>query len=690
SDADRSFQASLRVWNQQQDDSSKLNLASCEHGRAMVALKQSQYTTALTLFRRAYGLRKTRLKADHRLIGHSLEMIGVTLSLLGEKTDGLRHLEQAVKTLQSFWGPEHEEVAEAKHELALALVRKGDVAGSMQAMNASRHGYRRHMAATLVGLEQQAQLQYLNVEKHRVMDGLAMATQQPENLEQKRVGWEWLLNNKGFSFEVLAQQRLLARSKRGQNSDASRANRLAEVRRELAVLANSKSDVINASLSANEQLLARSLGIGGEFGIASWATAKDVQRAIPDGTVLLDFALIDRNAPSDSAFGFQPVEKGEGRYVAWIVTRSSIKFVELGQAAEIESAVKAARDAILSAKSLFEKRRFRRAQDLVDGKLQALSKLLLHPLEDDIASSTNVVLSPDGALWLLPWPALLASDGEYLVEKVETSCVVSARQLLGRQGQQSRDYAVIMANPDYGLDSNGVRAELRKAKVRDDMFPTRTMQIKGDSKAMLRDVAALPGTQAEAETAKPFLDRLTDGKTYVYTQRQALESFVKVIKRPRIAVFATHGFLLKDDDAAHPLDRSGLVFAGVNSRRDGGDGDDGILTALEVLDCDFRGTQLVMLSACDSALGRNQVGEGIAGLQQAFHLAGAEQVVATLWPIDDRETQVLMKNVWENLANGEPLKRALRRAQLDYIKNVEQRLGYANPWLWAGTMLTSY
>ena len=199
----------------------------------------------------------------------------------------------------------------------------------------------------------------------------------------------------------------------------------------------------------------------------------------------------------------------------------------------------------------------------------------------------------------------------------------------------------------------------------------------------------------------------------VLVGERATETAVKTARSPRILHLATHGFFLPDDESAldavkfgglpdrgitvvprpaakryeNPLVRSGLAFAGANHATGITDGDDGILTALEITGMDLYGTELVVLSACDTGVGEIKTGEGVFGLRRAFALAGAKNLLMSLWEVSDDVTARQMKAFYQNLQKL-PKAEALRQAQLETIKELKAEYGgLAPPGLWAPFIL---
>ncbi|MEI8190376.1 MAG: CHAT domain-containing protein, partial [candidate division NC10 bacterium] len=135
----------------------------------------------------------------------------------------------------------------------------------------------------------------------------------------------------------------------------------------------------------------------------------------------------------------------------------------------------------------------------------------------------------------------------------------------------------------------------------------------------------------------------------------------------------------------NPLVRSGIALAGANRALAGSDlaQSDGLVTAEKILGLRLRGTDLVVLSACETGLGDVKSGEGVFGLRRAFTQAGAKSLVMSMWAVPDRETQELMVAFYTNLLSGKMNRaQALRQAALAQMQVVKTRHGDAHPFFW--------
>jgi CHAT domain-containing protein len=271
----------------------------------------------------------------------------------------------------------------------------------------------------------------------------------------------------------------------------------------------------------------------------------------------------------------------------------------------------------------------------------------------------------------------------YLLEDYSITYLTSGRDLLRLQlSAGSRQGPLVVANP---LFESGASAGVAGA-------PAQTSAQNRRSADFASSVfAPLPGTKGEATALGSILTGVR-----VFTDAQASESLLKHVGGPSILHIATHGFFLPDqpqgtaDDvratsrssaqgvggAGHvegenPLLRSGLALAGANRGR-GGEGEDGVLTALEAAGLDLWGTKLVVLSACETGVGEVRNGNGVYGLRRALVLAGAESQVMSLWQVSDDATRDLMIGYYKRLQAGEGRTEALRSVQLEMLRGGQQ------------------
>ena len=165
----------------------------------------------------------------------------------------------------------------------------------------------------------------------------------------------------------------------------------------------------------------------------------------------------------------------------------------------------------------------------------------------------------------------------------------------------------------------------------------------------------------------------------------------------RLAHIATHGYFWGNDDATfgrlrfsdHPLNRCGLLLSGADNKWFGDElprgVDDGFLTALEISALDFRGMDLIVLSACET--GRGDVeGDGVFGLQRGFKMASANSILMSLWKVDDNATCRLMIDFYRNwIVEGMTKHDALERAK-QTLRSYKDN-GWDNPYYWASFIL---
>jgi CHAT domain-containing protein len=360
------------------------------------------------------------------------------------------------------------------------------------------------------------------------------------------------------------------------------------------------------------------------------------------GTLLLEYAV------------------GAARSYAWAVSASSVTSAELPPARDLEALVEAVQAAAASASPTLRKEETRRA-------LAGLGERVLAPFSGALAHARRVVIVADGPLHFVPFAAV-PSDGAPLIDTHEVVMLPSVwslamqRDRAGRRPPPQKSVA-IFADPVFALSEPTSRAEAASQAPADRTEPAR--EVMRSPGALPR----LPGTRREAQAiaalagADAFSALGLDA-----TRRAVLDS---PLGDYRYVHFATHGLV----DSRYP-ELSSLAMSAYDRH---GNPSDAFLQLHDIYDLRLN-ADVVVLSACSTALGRNVRGEGLIGLTQAFFHAGARQVVASLWKVPDAATAELMTAFYRGMMEeGLRPSAALRESQRS-LQNDER---WGEPYYWA-------
>lgn len=282
----------------------------------------------------------------------------------------------------------------------------------------------------------------------------------------------------------------------------------------------------------------------------------------------------------------------------------------------------------------------------------------------------RIYYAPDGVYHKISLATIYNPESKkYLLEELSITQLSSTKDLISIDRENESvtpkiNEVLLVGRPSYKMNQSG--------------GPTaRTRGI-----TMVSDVSDLPGTEAEITEIKGLLE--SNSIPYdVLLKNDASEDAVKEKLNSDMVHIATHGFFLddtSDEEDFDPMLNSGLLFAGV-SDQGLNSGEDGILTAFEIMNLELSNTDMVVLSACETGLGEVSSGEGIYGLQRAFFVGGANTVIMSLWKVDDAATKDLMTSFYkEYLKKGNK-----REAFVNAQKKMRKR--YKAPIYWGAFVM---
>jgi CHAT domain-containing protein len=402
----------------------------------------------------------------------------------------------------------------------------------------------------------------------------------------------------------------------------------------------------------------------------------DLTRALPPDGAFIDLVRWERTSNDSS-------RRSQNEYGAFVIRpNQGVRFIRLGAADTIDRQI----DKVLAGGRDLRGLCSRRGSTMVPESevsspqfkqdLKDLYKAVVAPLEPALAGATKLYIVPDGKLALAPLSALIDANGHYLLETRTITYLNSWRDVEpGGSWSPVANLAnsLIVADPDFDLALAPSQQPLPSRKT---------------------TFAPLPGTQNEGAIV---LKAVGAPPARLLTGNMARQSLVQSIIHPEVEHFATHSYVNlpwtppasayqlfefpQPLDTQYPLLQTGIALSGANRVQSGPE--DGLLTGLEISSLRLEGTQLAVLSSCDSGQGTVLDGQGVLGLRAALSMAGAQSSALTLWPICDFAGAKFMQFFYSHLS--QPPAEALRLAQQDMIADAS----FSDPRYWSGYLVSS-
>jgi CHAT domain-containing protein/tetratricopeptide (TPR) repeat protein len=673
---------------------------------AALYYSMGDFARAEPLQKQALEIRKSVRGEQHPNYANSLNNLAAIYQRMGDSARAEPRFKQALEIQKSVLGEQHPHYATSLGNLAVLYDSMGDSARAeplyKQAVNIQRVNLNR---SSLVQSERQ-QNRNQSAKRFYLDNRLTISLQLPKTGDAALTDlWQWkgAVTARQQAYRQVASNPRLAplfaelQSVSHQLSAVSGqtpvppANTAPDVER---TAYNQKREIWNdrfAVLNRQREDLEQRIAAGSEEfrRIREPLTVADVQGWLPEGTAFVDVLEYNHSTPNPDQKGKTDYER---RYLAFVVLRDQPPMmIGLGSAASLSEAITVFRRPFRVGEYTPANHRAAEAAG------RQLRRDLWLPIEKHLDGIDTVIVSPDMALGTLPFGALPGrKEGSYLLEDYRIAVLPMANllpTLFQDEPTAAKNGLLLVGDVDYDAQPAAAPSHAKEPRLLADIRGLRGGKGRWESLTGFREeLESVHGhyLQAFGDTA-PVLS---------LTGRDAAEStFLAQAAQYRTLHLITHGYFedpnvksisqaeVKSDafgsqakgpdpfiNTYLPGLLSGLVMAGANNpSEDPEDPRDGILRASEIEASSMQGVDVVVLSACETGLGAVAGGEGLTGLQRAFHMAGARTVIASLWKVDDRGTQELMRRFYTNLWHKKLSKiDALREAQLWMLRHPKE------------------
>ena len=608
------------------------------------------YQEAIRLGTQALKIRKKVLGEEHPYYATSLGNLAAYYSDLGNNTEAIRLGTRAMEIRKKFLGEDHPNYVTVLSDLAGYYFKAGKYDEATALFDQSYKRKEALILKTFAYLTNKERSDFWNTYSDFYNKILPSCAKEHPNSTLTRLAYDGQLLSKGLLLNVeLEIQNLI--EKQGNEQLKQRYYKLRQDRAkldELYLLAPAErpmdADSLLRVVDNEERILVESSKEIGDYSKTLSVKWTDVQNNLKDNDIALEFVNYKDTADNEVYFVLVLKKGMESPEIVNMFGLEEFRDINMGDYYNTPK----------------------------------LYNLIWKPLTYYLDGVDNVFFSPSGNLHNVAIEFLPDDNGKIFAQRYNEYRLSSTRELVMdhtiNPGKKAATYGGIRY--DMGGDSTNVR---------------------GGGATYLKD------TKIESETVASLL-RSADYDIQAFSDTVATEESFKKLSGTGLKILhiGTHGFYYAEDemenynlgflvnknqsDEDRALSCSGLLFAGANdilnsdTRNTLSEGEDGILTAKEISRLDFKGLDLVVLSACQSGLGEVTV-EGVFGLQRGFKKAGAQTIVMSLWNVNDKPTQMLMTEFFKNLTAGQPKREAFVNAQ------AELRKKYPHPQLWAAFVM---
>lgn len=718
-EAERNFTKVLSQWEAQLGERHQKTLKALNNlGR--VYHKTDKIESAEEMLNRALRLRKEVLGEKHPDVVRSMVDLSAVYITKKQYTKAEELLLETISLAEEILGKKHQYTFEALNNLA-ELYQKSNNDKELSIRQKVFDRRTEFFNQVLWAAGENTRQSYIDLHKPE-QDGFLSLLAKKKNKQAAKLALHVSLQRKGLLLKISSEIQKIMKMTDSPELKI-KAKNLNDKRKQLASLTLSgpttetpKEFRVKVNRLENELY-----DLQAELGRVSkmyQMTARDIKVDDVFENLETDDVLVDFIAYGDNGMKIMAVvaqSDPESCFVWWECENNQIEIIPLGDLEHISKVVSIYRETIQDEDA---------EEEELEETAHSVYEVIWQPIESFIGEKKSVYIVPDSALHLLPFDAVTDEDGSYLLESKDIKILSSSRDLVVSSIPDADGDFIILAGPDYDLDDTNIRSRKKAIQgkrsavgkgirvashgLRSLSFdPLDGAELEGKIIKQVSDAfEKLEGAESEGKSIMAAAQKGNRNATIYIKQFAEEQQLRKISRPPKILHMATHGFFLQAEERLkkrllslnrggtmltpppgdNPLLRAGLAFAGINSNApylgEIDTDNDGVLTAMEVLALPLSGTQLVVLSACETGVGEIHAGEGVYGLRRSFQEAGVKSVVNSLWPVSDEGTRRLMTSFYENMFKGLPARKALKQAQLSLLDSE-----WNHPYYWGAFVL---